>query len=46
MDDWITVLSWAAPILIVDELLKAVGRWVNKERNQKLATATAPKTNT
>jgi Ca2+-transporting ATPase len=31
MDDWVTVLAWAAPILIVDEVLKAVGRWVNNE---------------
>jgi hypothetical protein len=27
--NWISVLSWAMPILIVEEVLKAVGRWVN-----------------
>jgi hypothetical protein len=27
--DWITVFTWAAPILIVDELLKYVGRVLN-----------------
>jgi len=28
-DDWTTVLLWAAPILLVDEILKAIGRRVN-----------------
>jgi hypothetical protein len=35
MDDWRNVLTWAAPILIVDEILKAVGRWVNREEKKK-----------
>lgn len=28
MNDWTTVLAWAAPILLVDEVLKAVGRFL------------------
>lgn len=28
MDDWTMVLAWAAPILLVDEVLKAVGRFL------------------
>jgi hypothetical protein len=36
-DDWITVALWATPILLVDEILKAIGRRVNKEKNEKLA---------
>ena len=36
MDDWVTVLGWAAPILIVDECLKAMGRWIYRvERKEK-----------
>lgn len=34
-----SVLAWAAPILIVDELLKAVGRWVNSERRAAILAA-------
>mmetsp|Transcript_15708 Transcript_15708/g.34386 ORF Transcript_15708/g.34386 Transcript_15708/m.34386 type:complete len:1192 (-) Transcript_15708:127-3702(-) len=26
--DWVTVAAWALPILLVDEILKAVGRWL------------------
>ncbi|CAB9501485.1 Sarcoplasmic/endoplasmic reticulum calcium ATPase [Seminavis robusta] len=33
MDDWITVLQWSAPILVVDEVLKGIGRWL-KQRKQ------------
>jgi len=32
--DWTSVLSWALPILLVDELLKAIGRYL-KSREQK-----------
>lgn len=32
-NDWINVLAWSMPILLVDEVLKAIGRWVNRERN-------------
>lgn len=39
LDDWISVLAWAAPILIVDEILKAVGRWVNSERSAAIVAA-------
>jgi hypothetical protein len=35
MDDWVNVLAWAAPILLVEEILKAIGRWIyREERNQ------------
>ena len=30
-DDWIHVLWWAVPILLVDEILKAIGRYINSE---------------
>lgn len=30
-ENWVTVLTWAAPILIVDEILKAIGRRINQE---------------
>ena len=30
-DDWINVLAWASPILLVDELLKAIGRFLNRK---------------
>jgi hypothetical protein len=29
--NWITVLSWALPILLVDEILKAFGRRLNQK---------------
>jgi hypothetical protein len=32
MDDWVTVLTWAAPILLVEEVLKAIGRWIHREQ--------------
>ncbi|EEC45427.1 probable serca-type calcium ATPase, partial [Phaeodactylum tricornutum CCAP 1055/1] len=35
IDDWALVISWAAPILLVDEILKAIGRWVNREDRKK-----------
>jgi Ca2+-transporting ATPase len=31
IDHWVTVLAWAAPILLVDEVLKAVGRFLDRE---------------
>ena len=38
--DWTTVMSWALPILLVDEILKAVGRYVNgKEQKQRAKDA-------
>ena len=33
-DDWVTVLCWALPILLVDEVLKAVGRYINSEERK------------
>jgi len=41
LENWITVLKWSAPILLVDEALKAVGRSVNKERDEERAAALA-----
>jgi Ca2+-transporting ATPase len=32
MDDWTRVLAWAAPILLVDEMLKAAGRFSDSKR--------------
>jgi hypothetical protein len=29
--NWSTVLSWALPILLVDEILKAIGRRLNQK---------------
>jgi len=37
VDDWITVALFATPILFVDEILKAIGRRLNSEKNEKLA---------
>lgn len=30
-EDWIKVLQWASPILVVEEILKTTGRWVKKK---------------
>jgi P-type Ca2+ transporter type 2C len=35
--NWISVVSWAMPILIVEEVLKAVGRWVNAKSAEESA---------
>jgi len=35
MQNWISILMWSAPILIVEELLKAVGRRVNEKAKIK-----------
>lgn len=35
LDNWVTVLSWAAPILIVEETLKAIGRWKYSEDSKQ-----------
>jgi Ca2+-transporting ATPase len=35
LDNWVTVLSWAAPILLVDEILKAFGRWLYREERKE-----------
>lgn len=41
-DNWITVLYWAVPILLVDEILKAVGRYLySEERKAKRAARAA-----
>lgn len=47
--DWVTVLQWAAPILLLEEVLKAVGRYLKgkeneaamAERRQRLASVAA-----
>jgi Ca2+-transporting ATPase len=33
MENWISILKWSAPILIVEEILKAIGRKVNQARS-------------
>jgi len=46
LDDWVNVLGWATPILLVDEILKATGRWIyreeRKEKQKKWAAAVRP----
>jgi Ca2+-transporting ATPase len=37
-DDWFTVMAWALPIVLVDEVLKAVGRYINQKKKEELAT--------
>lgn len=39
VEDWITILQWSAPIILVDEALKFVGRIVNKKRDEELVAA-------
>ena len=42
MDDWVTVLSWAAPVLLVDEILKAIGRFIYREERKEKARKKVP----
>lgn len=35
VDDWKRVLMFAGPVLIVEEVLKAIGRMVNKKKVEK-----------
>jgi Ca2+-transporting ATPase len=35
-DDWCTVMAWALPIILVDEVLKAVGRYINQKKKEEL----------
>jgi hypothetical protein len=39
LDDWGTIVAWAAPILLVDEILKAIGRWIYREERREKAAA-------
>jgi len=39
IENWLSVLCWALPILVVEEILKAVGRWVNAESALKAAAS-------
>ena len=39
-DDWKSVLMWSGPILLVDELLKFIGRRL--QAREKAAAAAAP----
>ena len=39
-EDWTNVLSWALPILLVDEILKAIGRYVNRQKIDERYAAT------
>ena len=38
IENWVSVLSWAAPILIVEEVLKAMGRRVNAKSAEGVAS--------
>lgn len=41
LDEWLLVLAFAAPVMLIDEVLKALGRWVvNREapRSARLKT--------
>jgi cytochrome c-type biogenesis protein CcmH/NrfF len=38
-ENWSTVLLWAFPILLVDEVLKAIGRKLNRESGAALKEA-------
>eukprot|EP00535_Pseudo-nitzschia_heimii_P009346 CAMPEP_0197178932 /NCGR_PEP_ID=MMETSP1423-20130617/4044_1 /TAXON_ID=476441 /ORGANISM="Pseudo-nitzschia heimii, Strain UNC1101" /LENGTH=1166 /DNA_ID=CAMNT_0042628755 /DNA_START=221 /DNA_END=3721 /DNA_ORIENTATION=- len=42
-DDWKAVLMWSSPILLVDELLKFVGRRLRSKEEKAAATAAAPR---
>jgi len=37
VENWITVLEWALPILLVDEVLKATGRWLKSRKERSAA---------
>jgi len=39
LDDWTTVLAWAVPILLVDEVLKAVGRFLKSRSDETDASS-------
>jgi Ca2+-transporting ATPase len=37
-DDWVTVLKWAGPIVLLDEVLKAIGRYLkSRETKERMA---------
>ena len=38
MQNWISILKWSAPILFVEEILKAMGRRVNENAKIKSIT--------
>jgi cytochrome c-type biogenesis protein CcmH/NrfF len=38
LEDWKTVLLWAAPILLVDEFLKAIGRILAEQEKKDRAS--------
>ena len=43
LENWKAVLGFALPILLVDEILKAIGRFIyREERKEKLKKATIP----
>jgi hypothetical protein len=43
LDNWVTVLGWAAPIFIVDEVLKGVGRYLTAQKKLQPKFPTAQK---
>ena len=43
LENWKAVLGFALPILLVDEILKAIGRFIyREERKEKLKKETIP----
>ena len=44
-DNWKTVGSWAIPILLVDEIPKAIGRRVNQEKKESMVAAASSSKN-
>ena len=41
-EDWMTVLAWSSPILLVDEVLKFVGRRLQAKAKQAKAEGKQP----
>jgi len=35
IENWIAILKWSAPVLIVEEVLKAIGRKINSKQKTK-----------
>lgn len=42
MDDWRRVLIWSVPILLVEELLKLIGRWLQRREKRKSGLQPSP----
>jgi len=42
-ENWISILKWSAPVLIVEELLKAVGRFLKSSQEKKSSNCSKSK---